>query len=112
MKMPFGKHRGAAIHDLPDDYLEWLHGLDNVRGRLRKAVDAEWRCRQWEEESRRPVEYMSEFDAEDKLLLAELIRSGYRQMAMKHHPDVGGNPEVMRKLNALMERLRQRGLAA
>jgi hypothetical protein len=112
MKMPFGKYRGFPVQDLPDDYLDWLHSLDDLHGRLRKAVESEWQYRQWEEESRRPVEHTRDLDAEDRALLAELIRAGYRALVRKYHPDLGGNPETMVRLNALMERLRQGALTA
>jgi hypothetical protein len=111
MKMPFGKYRGLPVRDLPSDYLEWLAGLDNLRRRLRRAVDAEWQYRRWEEESRRPVEHVPVMDAEDRALLTELIRAGFRVLVRKYHPDVGGQPETMVRLNRLMERL-QRELAA
>lgn len=112
MKMPFGKFRGHRVQDLPDDYLEWLTGLDNLRGRLRTVVERERRCRQWEEESRRPVEHAPELDAEDRALLAELIRAGYRALALRYHPDQGGSTETMLRLNRIMERLRRGELAA
>jgi uncharacterized protein (DUF3820 family) len=30
MKMPFGKHRGEEVEDLPSDYLTWC--LENIKG--------------------------------------------------------------------------------
>ena len=58
MKMPFGKYRGLPLRDLPDDYIDWLHSLDDLHGRLRKAVESEWQYRQWEEESRRCLSHI------------------------------------------------------
>jgi hypothetical protein len=110
--MPFGKFRGLPIQDLPSDYLEWLVGLDNLHGRLRRAVDAEWQYRRWEEESRRPVEPAPAMDAEDRALLAELLQAGYRALARRYHPDVGGDGNTMVRLNRLMERLRNQERAA
>ena len=31
------------------------------------------------------------------------VKKSYRQLAMKHHPDRGGNPEMMKKINEAME---------
>lgn len=33
----------------------------------------------------------------------EVIRAAYRALAKKHHPDVGGSPEVMKRLNLALE---------
>ena len=38
MRMPFGKHRGVDLRDLPDDYVEWLTGLDDVREPFRTNI--------------------------------------------------------------------------
>jgi hypothetical protein len=109
MRMPFGKYKGTNVAELPDDYLEWLHGLDDLRGRLRRAVDAEWNYRCATE----PCATAPDLDTEDRALLAELIRAGYRNLAQKYHPDHhGGDADTMRRLNALMARLRQGVLAA
>ena len=43
--MPFGKHRGTAVADLPADYLEWLATCEIRNTDLRAAVDAEIRTR-------------------------------------------------------------------
>jgi exodeoxyribonuclease X len=26
--MPFGKHKGMLLREIPTDYLEWLHGTE------------------------------------------------------------------------------------
>jgi len=40
--MPFGKHRGKPVSELPDDYLEWLSDpARQLRGPLAGAVAAE-----------------------------------------------------------------------
>jgi hypothetical protein len=38
-------------------------------------------------------------------LEAELMKEGYRKLATKYHPDKGGDPEKMKELNRLKERL-------
>lgn len=40
MKMPFGRYRGQPLADLPDEYLDWLQGLD-LRDPLRMGVERE-----------------------------------------------------------------------
>lgn len=38
-------------------------------------------------------------------LETELLKEGYRKLATKYHPDKGGDPEKMKELNRLKERL-------
>jgi hypothetical protein len=38
-------------------------------------------------------------------LEAELLKEGYRKLATKYHPDKGGDPEKMKELNRLKEKL-------
>ena len=40
---------------------------------------------------------------DDASLLGELLQTGYRCLALKHHPDRDGNTQMMQKLNALVE---------
>jgi Putative quorum-sensing-regulated virulence factor len=108
--MPFGKFRGLAIADLPDTYLSWLHGLPDLFGSLRREVDTEFE-RRWQAEACNDDPMALDLDDEDRALFAEVIRRGFHSMARLHHPDAGGSPEVMMRLNALRDHLRERGLA-
>ncbi len=38
--MPFGKHKGVAISDIPRDYKTWLLNQDNIDQFVRKALEA------------------------------------------------------------------------
>jgi len=45
MLMPWGKHLGTDIEDLPTDYLKWLaENCDDDE--ICEAADEEYRCRQ------------------------------------------------------------------
>jgi len=68
--MPFGKFRGVEIADLPDEYVAWLHGLDDLREPLRSAIDAEREARH--------------------------APAVFRALALRHHPDHGGESAAMR----------------
>jgi exodeoxyribonuclease X len=38
--MPFGKHKGEPIEDLPSDYIEWaLRELDSLRPALKEEME-------------------------------------------------------------------------
>ena len=47
-RMPFGKHKGELIMELPDDYLNWLQkwlSEDEYDGWFVDAVEDEWKDR-------------------------------------------------------------------
>jgi hypothetical protein len=99
-RMPFGKHRGWLLSELPDDYLDWLLHLDNLRPPLRRALDAEARQR---EPAHRPAIPILPCVKPD--LAAELIEAGRRAVAARHHPDRGGDGEHLAALNDAADRL-------
>jgi hypothetical protein len=111
MKMPFGKYRGTEIEDIPSDYLKWLRTID-LHGHLKRAVEDEWRVREPDEdededEDEAPATPPMNLDGEDRALLDELMRAGYRTLARKYHPDLAtGHAETMVRLNRLMDRLK------
>ena len=43
--MPFGKHKGTPIRDLPSDYIHWVLENLNLRDELFKALSAEYERR-------------------------------------------------------------------
>jgi hypothetical protein len=100
--MPFGKHRGVPLDRLPDDYLAWLSDLDDLRQPLRGAVDQQVRRRlgDRESESDRPVAGPVDGD-----VAAAIVEAGRRALALKHHPDKGGDTAIMQKINGTADRL-------
>ena len=112
MDMPFGKHKGTPLDELPDDYLVWLYDLDNLFPPLRRAVDEEYESRwgpAWEAPPPPPpVEpRATNLTTDENALLTEMLRAGYRALALKNHPDQGGSTGAMEKLNLLMEKVRR-----
>ena len=83
MILKFGKYKGTPLTDVPEDYLEWLISTDELlqaaKAELQRRYDIEEASATWVE---------------------KLIREGHRQMALKHHPDRGGNNEEMKQVNA------------
>jgi len=39
VKMPFGKHKGEMLGDIPKSYLEWLQKNTNLKEPLATCVD-------------------------------------------------------------------------
>jgi len=95
--MPFGKYSGLALADLPDSYLSWLLGLDDLREPLKSAAWSEYRRR---------VDAHAERQRTAVLTLdAGRVKQIYREMAFKWHPDHGGTKEAMQAVNEFYEAL-------
>jgi hypothetical protein len=99
--MAFGRYRGWALDELPDDYLAWLRGLDDLREPLRSAVDREWQRRFTE-----PSDALAPLPPEAVPIADELVTAGYRALTHRHHPDTGGDHRTMLLVNAAAAWLR------
>jgi hypothetical protein len=87
-----GRHRGRPLNELPDDYVEWLRGLDDLREPLRRAVEAEWR-RWLDAETAQTRGGLLPLEAVP--IADELVTAGLRVLTRRHHPDVGGDHRTM-----------------
>ena len=91
MILKFGKYKGYNLSEVPQDYLFWLH--DSTKQNI-QAIEAELAYRSSSEDAR--------------MSWAErVISAGYRQLAIKHHPDAGGDSETMKEINLAVEKLRR-----
>lgn len=112
MIMPFGKHKGQPVEDLPEDYLQWLK--DNVELRSRRLKDAVDRALAGSKASRNPF-YSDSRQAPPRkpewaIILGVSaaagrleIASAYRQRAMETHPDRGGTAAAFRRIHLAYE---------
>ena len=55
-RMPFGKHGGKLLKEVPAEYLKWLLTLDYPGNWLRLAIQREMLFRRWSEGLDRRVE--------------------------------------------------------
>jgi hypothetical protein len=97
IRMPFGKHRGVCVSELPDAYLDWLRTRE-LREPLRSAVLVEWRWRFADDD---PV------PADTRRMAESIIATGYRTLALEHHPDRGGSTQTMQSVNEAATWLRR-----
>jgi len=98
VRMPFGKHKGRELRDLPNDYLAWLADRE-LREPLRSEVEAERARRCYTQETAEQY---------DRAVAARIVATGYRQLSKQLHPDAGGSHADMLALNAARQYLEGR----
>ena len=47
--MPFGKHKGEQLGDIPTEYLDYILGWDKLYDDLRKTIEAHLKTREDED---------------------------------------------------------------
>jgi hypothetical protein len=119
MRIWFGKHKDKDFSETPLDYLYWLS--ENVgQVRLRKIVEeeldrrrrhyreeSEQREREWREKMKEQRRRLGGKSRIDSGLATEIIEAGFRSLAKKFHPDLGGDLKQMQELNNVVEKLRE-----
>lgn len=109
-RLPFGKFKGWALDEVPLAYLAWLHDECDLREPLATAVADELRFRLDVELSPSPAPQLAP-PADVAREVAELIVAGYRALALRRHPDHGGDGRSMGRLNDAVAWCRTAGLA-
>ena len=105
--MPFGKHKGKLLSNVPLDYLHWLQGLADLSSWLREAVEAELEERRFRSYRRpTPPPPPPPRQSVDRDLVHELVTLGARQLALRYHPDRGGDVATMQRVNAAVAHVR------
>ena len=100
MRMPFGKHAGTYVDELPDSYLQWLFWQDFLKPELADAVKIEIAGR-WPNKINIQITEAQPRRQPKKQIKAEL-QTIYRNMARRYHPDVAG-PGSTRAMQAINE---------
>ncbi len=89
-ELRFGKYAGIPLSEVPTAYLEFLL---HEQERMGKEIPAELERRRLAEEA-------------NQSWLERIISTGYRTLAREHHPDIGGDGETMKEINAAAALLR------
>ena len=108
-RMPFGKHKGVLVCNLPNDYLWWLYEQADIRsGALEAAIEDEVFFRRDPPDPQERVRYLGISDMDPFLLSVcrKIMEAGYRNLALKNHPDQGGDVRAMQAINSAIETLR------
>jgi hypothetical protein len=118
MRIWFGKYKDRDFSELPLDYLCWLS--ENItQARLSRIVEDELQRRQrhyqeereqreqeWREKMREQRRKLGGKSKIDSGLATEIIEAGFKTLAKKFHPDLGGDLKRMQELNSVVEKLR------
>lgn len=110
MKMPFGKHKGKDISDIPEQYLLWVwNNVDITNEELYEALDDMFGDG-GHETYRRPTEPPKQETKQSqpsKGQMETIVKIWSAKMANKYHPDRGGSHEQMIVVNEGLTLLRK-----
>jgi hypothetical protein len=111
--MPFGKHKGLRLAEVPADYLGWcLRTLERLDPWLRAAMEAELHRRVRAHSGQPPSgaatgNGAAANGAPGKQQLAEVLNRWFREQSRRWHPDSGGSDAAMAAINVGYERLKE-----
>jgi hypothetical protein len=100
MIMPFGKHKGMPIDQVPTSYLKWVYDQSEYASpQLRQEIAAVLKISQ-----QPPFAIASN-------MAVEVVKRWYRRSSLKYHPDHGGSNDKQIVANecyeVLMKELQQ-----
>jgi hypothetical protein len=87
MKLPFGKHRGLSLEQVPESYLRWVVDWCNYATSALKNVIR----RRLQGTVRPPEQPPSD--------LSDRVQRWYAELCLTHSPDRGGSAEVMQAID-------------
>ena len=102
--MPWGKFRGVPLNQIDTDYLRWVVDVaEATRPGLRADVEAELARRR---QTHAPPSPFWRKPCPDVAVAHEIVTTGQRTLAKRHHPDVGGSTGLMQRINAVADWLK------
>lgn len=107
--MPFGEHKGTPVARLPDGYLAWLNNRAELYGQLKVEVAREYarRFREEAEHSQIARQRLSGISPKMLDVCRKIVEAGYKDLAVKNHPDRGGDTRAMAAINQSVDILRR-----
>ena len=112
-RMPWGRHCGQPLSELETSYLVWvLERAARPAEWLTTAIRAELaiRFKAASAPPPPPPPRSMRHACPDPELAVDLVGAGLRSLAKRHHPDKGGDPDLMKKLNSTADWLKARVL--
>ena len=103
MRLTFGKYLGKRLEEVPESYLIWvLENLTHLNPHTRMSIEQFLLKDDGAHESPTSTVEDSPVNIE---AFEGLIKTWYRQMAQRHHPDRGGDNKSMSVINDGYEKL-------
>jgi len=96
MTMPWGKYRGKDLVEVPGSYLAWALERARLYPDLRTEIKDELARRFSQAAPRPPRSPEGSIPSVLRPIAQELIKAGFRRLALVHHPDHGGSVDAMR----------------
>jgi hypothetical protein len=103
-RMPFGKHRGKRLCDVPLSYLVWVANTCNLDYLLRRVVEQEVERRAGQDDDPGPQPQRHPPPSVDWW---PIVKRWYGEMALRFHPDRGGSHAAMVAINEVRGRLEE-----
>ena len=113
--LPFGKHRGLRVSEVPTNYLAWMLGeCDGLEAYLRIAAREELARRRSTRQGRampddhephRATEPGTGQQSRSVVDLRSVVQHWFRDLSMRWHPDRGGSVHGMAAVNDAHEKL-------
>lgn len=104
--MPFGKHKGTPIEDVPESYLRWLLNNCDLGPIIRRAIEKQLGIEGDEDNEPRQRAWTPPPPPSTHNLRATLdaeVQRLRRKYANQVHPDRGGSTEAMQAVNAFAD---------
>jgi hypothetical protein len=90
--MPWGKHKGQDLADVPESYLQWaLENAEAMSPTLREAIRARLGLPPTPPDGQAVAAVVGK--------VHDVLRDVYRKMSMRFHPDRGGSTAAMAAIN-------------
>ena len=107
MFLPFGRYQGQPVRDVPDDYLEWLISLPDLRDPLRHIVELEWDRRTNQTTQSETARDNQDLAPKEQPVLLRFVEDSYRRFPGRKEQGLYGLSVDMRRLKNVLRSLRK-----